>query len=135
MRSRLAFISILATGMLMSTGGAALGVTALSTTESAGVAQYGTTNVSGGDTGGDPIAGGGDEGGVGGETDVGNVNPDDFGVAGVQDAQAPRQLESTRGGSLPFTGYAAIPLLLVGIALLATGFAIRHRTRRSPLQM
>ena len=32
------------------------------------------------------------------------------------------------GSSLPFTGFLAIPVLLVGVALLASGMAIRRRS-------
>lgn len=31
-------------------------------------------------------------------------------------------------GSLPFTGYAAVPILLIGVVLLGTGFVLRRRT-------
>lgn len=31
-------------------------------------------------------------------------------------------------GKLPFTGYAAVPILLIGVALLGTGFVLRRRT-------
>jgi hypothetical protein len=40
---------------------------------------------------------------------------------------AARQVEATT--ELPFTGYEAIPILLLGIALLATGLALRRRSR------
>ncbi|HEV2774411.1 MAG TPA: hypothetical protein VGV90_02360, partial [Solirubrobacteraceae bacterium] len=49
-------------------------------------------------------------------------------------AQAPRQLEAAGGSDLPFTGFAAIPMLLGGIALLATGLVVRRRTPDAPLQ-
>jgi hypothetical protein len=36
----------------------------------------------------------------------------------------------TQNSALPFTGYAAIPVLLGGIALMGGGLLIRRRTRR-----
>jgi hypothetical protein len=35
--------------------------------------------------------------------------------------------DSGDGGKIPFTGFAAIPLLLIGVAFLATGFVLRRR--------
>ena len=47
-----------------------------------------------------------------------------------QIAQAPRQVAAAAGEEqLPFTGLAAIPVLLAGLALLVTGAALRRRTR------
>ena len=130
MKSRLAITALLATGALMSSGGAALGVSALSTDLTASSAQYGAPA---GDTapggtlgetseGGPQNRGGGD---VAGERQSG-------GVAG---AQAPRQVASSQADELPFTGYASIPLLLVGLALLASGLVLRRSTRGTLTQI
>ena len=140
MRSRLAITTILAMGLMMSMGGAALGVSALSTSDSASVAQYGAPAP----TAVTPPPAETLGGGVGG---VQEQSPDQ-GVAGIQDegepgdvagvqvqspearAQAPRQLQADRDGELPFTGFAAIPLLLGGFALLGLGLVLRRNTTR-----
>jgi hypothetical protein len=152
MRSRLAIMAVLATGAVMSTGGAALGVSALSTDLTASSAQYGTsaaatpsaTGNSGvlgtSNSGGTTTTPAGSSGVKGAATSSPSGNS---GVAGESTsaatptavAQAPRQLESSQGDQLPFTGYAAIPLLLGGLVLLAVGLVLRRSTRREPTQI
>ncbi|MGH2899145.1 MAG: hypothetical protein ACRDMZ_10770, partial [Solirubrobacteraceae bacterium] len=117
MRSRIAITALLATGALMSSGGAALGVSALSTSSDASQAQYGPlqatppANVS--PSGNTLAAGEGDDfqpaGGTKDATDESTP---------TATAQPARQLEANGDDELPFTGYAAIPLLLAGLALL-----------------
>ena len=47
-------------------------------------------------------------------------------------AQAPRQVVAQQSADqLPFTGFAALPILLAGVALLVTGATLRFRTRES----
>lgn len=136
-RSRVAIVALLATGGLMTTGGAAVGVSALSTELSAKAAQYGTAAQSAG-TLGSGTAGATASGGSGAEAadgGSGTAGATATGVAGrsqtadeaTATAQAPRQLEASGGSALPFTGFAAIPMLLGGIALLATGLVVRRR--------
>lgn len=152
MRSRLAIMAVLATGAVMSSGGAALGVSALSTDLTASSAQYGTsaaatpsaTGNSGvlgtSNSGGTTTTPAGSSGVKGAATSSPSGNS---GVAGESTsaatptavAQAPRQLESSQGDQLPFTGYAAIPLLLGGLVLLAIGLVLRRSTRREPTQI
>lgn len=143
MKSRLAIIALLATGALMSTSGAALGISALSTDLTASSAQYGTPAAPTAGAG-DVLAGGGaggpqdDGAGAGGPQDDG-AGAGRGGVAGAQEsggvagAQAPRQIAASQGGELPFTGYAAIPLLLVGLLLLGSGLVLRRGTRGTPM--
>lgn len=136
-RSRLAITSMLAVGALMSTGGAALGVSALSTDLTARAAQYGTTTTQTQQTlvappivtppAASDVA---PTGGSGEETTgaPGGTGPETAG------AQAPRQLAAGEAAELPFTGYLAIPLLLLGLALLAAGLVLRGGVRSTPGQ-
>ena len=60
-----------------------------------------------------------------------SVNPgvlgsDPQGGAQVQEEQ---QVANSGGSELPFTGFLAIPLLVVGAGFLVTGGALRSRTR------
>lgn len=135
MRSRIAITALLASGALMSSGGAALGVSALSTTTDASQAQYGPVQPAerigpSGETlpeqpvspGSDTLAG---AGGVKPATAEGDSKPQ------IAEAQPARQLEQDGREQLPFTGYASIPLLLIGLTLLVAGLVLR-RGARSP---
>ncbi len=128
MRSRIAITALLATGALMSSGGAAIGVSALSATSDASKAQYGTTTPANVKPQGDTLAGGGGGGGGTQPPSGGVKNAADESTPAAQAAQPARQLESSNASELPFTGYAAIPLLLVGLALLVCGLVLRRST-------
>ena len=72
-------------------------------------------------------------GGVQGETDeesapAPNVDQDDAPADRESGAQPTRQVEADGGDELPFTGFAAIPILIGGIALLSGGLVLRRRT-------
>ena len=121
MRSRLAIIAMLVFGMVLSTGGGALAVSGFaSQQDNAATSQYGPGNDREGE-----------EQGVLGEEE-GNGAP-----AGTQaeggGAQPARQVEAGAQGTggeeqLPFTGFAAIPILLGGVALLTSGLVLRRRS-------
>ena len=147
MRSRLAITSMLAFGLLMTSSGAALGVSALTTTPSASQAQYGQPqgnnpqgnnpqvlgDVAEDDQPGESTLGGGGNGEVAGQSAGGGEVAGQGaggGEAPLAAAQAPRQLESGQGAELPFTGYAAVPTLLIGIGLLAMGLILRRNPSR-----
>jgi hypothetical protein len=129
MKSRLVILTTLVLGMLMSTAGAGLAVSGLnSSAHNSSTAQYPPTP-----TPTQTQTGGG--GGVLGEQDTGNgqnVSPSEEnggGTGGGGNAVQPsRQVEAgSNGSSLPFTGFAAIPILLGGLVLLSGGLVLRRR--------
>jgi hypothetical protein len=121
MKSRLAILSMLVVGMLLSTTGAGLAVSSLSGQHNASVAQYGTATPM--PTGGGNVLGDEDSGT---NAPAGNSSP---GGGSGNDVQPARQVEAgTNNSSLPFTGFAAVPVLLGGIALLSAGLVLRRRT-------
>jgi hypothetical protein len=142
MRSRLAIMALLATGALMSSGGAALGVSALSTDLTASSAQYdapAVLAVAPGSTaavtpsGGEVLGTQAQSAAPSGNTGAGEV-------AGARTsgtpsttaaAQAPRQVSASTADELPFTGYAAIPMLFFGLLLLGSGLVLRRGSRRA----
>jgi hypothetical protein len=132
MRSRIAILATLALGMVLSTGGAGLAVSGFaSQSGNAAQSQYGNStptpesttegggsnDVLGEEESGGPAGGGGEESTPAGEE---------------TESQPARQVEAGAQGSgeeqLPFTGFAAIPVLLGGVALLTTGLVLRRRT-------
>ena len=140
MKSRLAILGMLVTGMLFTTTGAGVAVTSLTSGHNAAVQSYGGNQ---GTTPAFPKIGG--EKPRGGVEGVQRNRPNRQqpqsdeqpagGVAGAQDT-APTALQPTRQvevgatsdeNTLPFTGFAAIPVLMIGIALLAGGFVLRRR--------
>jgi hypothetical protein len=117
MKSRLAILGMLVAGILFSTTGGALAISGF--TSSSSVAQYG--GVQGESSGGGPKAG------VEGASGNGGSNPSSGNGAGLQPVQ---QVEAgaTGGDTLPFTGFAAIPVLIGGVALLSGGLVMRRRS-------
>lgn len=129
MKSRLVILSMLVLGMLLSTAGAGLAVSGISSGNNAAEAQYGTPTPTPAPTGNvlgdqDQSQGGQD---VLPEQAQGNSNSPAPTTPSVQPS---RQVESGAGNAsqLPFTGFAAIPILLGGIALLTIGLVLRRRT-------
>ena len=140
MKSRVVILTMLVFGMLLSTAGAGLAVTGLSGNPSASSAQYPgtptptpstTSTPSGGGVLGEQDEGPGDvspaenSGGGGG----GGTSPAES-AGGANGTQPSRQVEAgagTSGSSLPFTGFAAIPILFGGLVLLGGGLVLRSR--------
>lgn len=112
MKSRLVVTMLLALGLLMSGTGATLAVSGLSDSGSAGSAQYNN------DRPGDVLA----------EEEAGapaaNIAP-----APAAEVQPTRQVSSNDSGTLPFTGFLAIPVLLGGVGLLGAGAVLRRRNK------
>jgi hypothetical protein len=135
MKSRLVILTMLVLGMLLSTAGAGLAVSGLSGNDSASVGEYATPTT----TATKPPG----KNDVLGDTDTGNgqdVLPSDTGgngpsgapgggVAAGNAVQPARQVEAgtDTGSSLPFTGFAAVPILFGGIVLLSGGLLLRRR--------
>jgi hypothetical protein len=112
MKSRLALTLILVLGLMMTGTGATIAITGASDSGSAGVAQYGENN--------------GNEGGnLGGKEQGGGGSPGGGGEEGTQPAE--QVAAQGTSGSLPFTGFVAIPLLVGGAALAGTGAVLRKR--------
>lgn len=112
MRSRLAILAMLVLGMLMSGTGAGLAVQGFDESGSdASEVQY-------------PPSGGGD---VLGEEESGGELPGQDEVAEEQEEGAQVAQQVGVGDSLPFTGFAAIPVLAIGLALLASGLMLRRK--------
>ena len=144
MKSRLAILSMLVAGMVFSTAGAGLAVQGLNSTD-ASVAEYESptpvaTVVA------TVVASPTPEGSVLPAEETHKAHKPASGSApaaatstpaptgGVEAAeesslQPASQAAGATSSQLPFTGFAAIPVLLGGIALLSLGLVLRRRTR------
>ena len=123
MKSRVAILAMLVTGMVFSTAGAGLALSG-SSHHNASVFQYETptptptcTETPGGGTSPAQSSGGG-------TSPSGGVAP-----AEATNTQPTRQEAAATNSQLPFTGFAAIPVILGGLALLAGGLLLRRKTR------
>jgi hypothetical protein len=152
MKSRFAILGMLVAGMLFSTAGAGLALSGVTQSgDNAAVSQYGTptptpvctstptANSNGGtNNSAAPTASCG-EGGVlpaeetnapTSESAVSPATESGGGVLPAEDTQPIRQqAAAAQTSQLPFTGFAAIPVLLGGLALLSGGLVLRRRTR------
>ena len=120
MRSRLAIIAMLVFGGLLSTSGGALAVSGFTSQQgNAAQGQYGGVQGEEDDQGDQDVLGEEEAGGPATPESGGPTQPARQVEAGAQ---------ATGGDELPFTGFAAIPILLGGVALLTGGLVLRHRT-------
>ena len=111
LKSRLAITMILALGILMSLSGVGLAVSGLGSDGEGAEIQYSPTSTS------DDSDDSSDTLGTSGSDDPGSVD-----TAG--------QAEPSGDGSLAFTGFTTIPLLIGGVALLGSGAVLRRSSRR-----
>ena len=115
MRSRFAITTLLVIGIIMCGTGAALSVSGVSGSGSSGDAQYPTTPTQT----------------VNPTTDTGTSTPGDVPSAltpiEASDVQSTEQVSS--GDTLPFTGFAAIPVLIGGLVLLGAGLVLRRGSK------
>jgi hypothetical protein len=116
MRSRLAMLAVIVAGFMLSTTGVGLAISGTSGSGSAAQNQY--KHVS-------PNQGNGGNHGVKG-TSLSEEEPTE---ATVEAAPAVTEQVATTNssGTLPFTGFVAIPLLIIGLGLLALGAVIRKK--------
>jgi hypothetical protein len=139
MKSRVALVAVLALGVFMSGTGATLAVSGFADNGSASSAQYPQENnggkkphhiVEGANTSGGECSGG--NGGNAGAGGNGSGNCEHSAPAAEQvETQAVEQVAVTgSSSSLPFTGFLAVPVLIVGLGLLGAGVAMRIRNRR-----
>ncbi len=134
MRSRIAILFMLVSGFALSGAGAGLAVSGVVGDNPPSAAQYAQP---GGEQTLVPAA---PEQAVKGEENSGAPAPEKSSppakVAPAEQAeptQVTRQVSAntTSSGELPFTGFAAIPVLLIGVFLLASGFVLRRGNRRA----
>ena len=122
LRTRLAVVAILVLGLLVGGAGTTLAVSGGADGDNAATAEY---HDDFNDT--DTLD---ETGGRGGEGDEGGDDGD--GEGGTRGVQAGQQEAATAGDDdLPFTGLAAIPLIVLGVMLLAAGAALQRRVSRS----
>jgi hypothetical protein len=148
MKSRLALTLVLVAGFMFSTTGATLAISGSSGSGSAANSQYisphneenkcseggsggeGGTNGEGGGgqkCGNHGVKGAGAKGGESNNTLGGPSN----GAGPVATEQVEVATEES-GSTLPFTGFLAIPLLVLGLGLIVVGAVIRIKSRNAP---
>jgi hypothetical protein len=119
-RSRLALVLTLVFGIGLSASGGALAVSGIASSDDAATAQYGNG-----------VQGAGSGGSSGGGETLGEGTTGAGSESAGEGTQASGQTGATgSGGSLPFTGYLAIPLVAAGLVLLGSGLILRRKALR-----
>jgi hypothetical protein len=140
MKSRLALTCLLVAGFMFSTTGATLAISGSSGSGSAADNQYvSPANEHGnhnGDKGNQPeneVKGANTKGGNDNNNTPNNtLEPQ---AAEVEVAPAPtteQQAVVSNGSSLPFTGFVAIPLLIIGVGMVLVGAFVGLKSRKQP---
>jgi hypothetical protein len=155
MKSRLAMMLVIAAGFMLSTTGAGLAISGSSSSGSAAGTQYTPSGVEehgGHKPEGQGVKGaqtkggnectengangnGGNSGANGGNGNGGNCNqPAEAEPAPAEVEVAPLPVEQqavvSNGSSLPFTGFVAIPLLIIGVLMVVGGALLRFKSRK-----
>jgi hypothetical protein len=132
MKSRLAVVMVLALGLFMCGTGASLAASGSSGSGSAGSAQYPEENEK------NKLCVEGEEAGSGsGSGNAGCKYTCEEIAAGAEASpeeeaactEPAQETSSGGGGSLPYTGFPTIPVMLIGLGLLGAGAAVRLKIR------
>jgi hypothetical protein len=153
MKSRLAMMLVIAAGFMLSTTGAGLAISGSSSSGSAAGSQYtpaGVEEHSGHQNEGQGVKGAATHGGNkcsengsngGGGNSGANANGNCNNTEPAQAETAPAEVEVapvpaeqqavvSNGSSLPFTGFVAIPLLIIGVLMVVGGAMLRLKSRK-----
>jgi hypothetical protein len=155
MKSRLAMMLVIAAGFMLSTTGAGLAISGSSSSGSAAGSQYtpagveehgGHQNEGQGVKGaathggnkcsdnGSGSNGAGGNSGANGNGKCNNTEPAEAETAPAEAEVAPvpaeQQAVVSSGSSLPFTGFVAIPLLIIGVLMVVGGAMLRFKSRK-----
>jgi hypothetical protein len=122
MRTKTSILAVLVSGIVMSGGGVALGVSGIAGSDNASQSQYQVKPI-GAHAQGPTVLG------ASATSPAGNSAAAPASTQGAAVAQPTAQRSLGSGSGLPFTGYAAIPVLLIGLALLGSGVVMRRRSR------
>lgn len=126
MKSRLALTLLLVAGFMFSTTGATLAISGSSGSGSAATNQY----VAPHNEGGNHHHGVKGESSKGGENNTLEPAPAEVEVEPAPAAE--QQAVVSNGSSLPFTGFVAIPLLVIGVGMILVGAVLRLKSRNAP---
>ena len=157
MKSRLAMMLVIAAGFMLSTTGAGLAISGSSSSGSAAGSQYtpagveehgGHQNEGQGVKGaaahggnkcsengsGNGNSGAGGNSGANANGKCNNTSPAETEAAPAEVEVAPvpaeQQAVVSNGSSLPFTGFVAIPLLIIGVLMVVGGAMLRLKSRK-----
>jgi hypothetical protein len=148
MKSRLALTLLLVAGFMFSTTGATLAISGSSGNGSAATSQYVAPHneghphehgVKGENTkGGECVNGGngsnsGNSGAGSNGNDCNTLEAEPVAVETEPAPAAEQQAVVSNGSSLPFTGFVAIPLLIIGVGMILVGAVIKLKSRKDPL--